>query len=294
MRDTKNTAGVILVAISGISFGLLPVFAKIAYASGTSTFTLLFLRFLTAALFMFAMMFFKKIKIPPKKEIITYMMLGAFGYVGESLCYFMALKYASTGVAALLLYTHPAIVMIGSVVFFKEKITPQKLISLILALVGAFAIIGAEFDASLRGIILALMAALFYSAYILISSRAVRPGKGIESSAFIMLGASLVYGMLNIFAGFEPPHDIPGLAAVVMIALVSTALAFWGFFAGMEKVGPTTASFISTLEPVTSVLASLVILCEKITANVVIGGLLVLSSLFVTLLGGKEKNKKCT
>lgn len=294
MRDTKNTAGVILVAISGISFGLLPVFAKIAYASGTSTFTLLFLRFLTAALFMFAMMFFKKIKIPPKKEIITYMMLGAFGYVGESLCYFMALKYASTGVAALLLYTHPAIVMAGSVVFFKEKITPQKLISLILALVGAFAIIGAEFDVSLRGIILALMAALFYSAYILISSRAVRPGKGIESSAFIMLGASLVYGMLNIFAGFEPPHDIPGLAAVVMIALVSTALAFWGFFAGMEKVGPTTASFISTLEPVTSVLASLVILCEKITANVVIGGLLVLSSLFVTLLGGKEKNKKCT
>lgn len=294
MRDTKNTAGVILVAISGISFGLLPVFAKIAYASGTSTFTLLFLRFLTAALFMFAMMFFKKIKIPPKKEIITYMMLGAFGYVGESLCYFMALKYASTGVAALLLYTHPAIVMIGSVIFFKEKITPQKLISLILALVGAFAIIGAEFDASLRGIILALMAALFYSAYILASSRIVRPGKGIESSAFIMLGASLVYGMLNIFAGFEPPHDIPGLAAVVMIALVSTALAFWGFFAGMEKVGPTTASFISTLEPVTSVLASLAILDEKITANVVIGGLLVLSSLFVTLLGGKEKNKKCT
>lgn len=294
MRDTKNTAGVILVAISGISFGLLPVFAKIAYASGTSTFTLLFLRFLTAAVFMFAMMFFEKIKIPPKKEIILYMMLGAFGYVGESLCYFMALKYASTGVAALLLYTHPAIVMAGSVIFFKEKITPQKLISLILALVGAFAIIGAEFDASLRGIILALMAALFYSAYILISSRAVRPGKGIESSAFIMLGASLVYGMLNIFAGFEPPHDIPGLAAVVMIALVSTALAFWGFFAGMEKVGPTTASFISTLEPVTSVLASLAILDEKITANVVIGGLLVLSSLFVTLLGGKEKNKKCT
>lgn len=294
MRDTKNTAGVILVAISGISFGLLPVFAKIAYASGTSTFTLLFLRFLTAAVFMFAMMFFKKIKIPPKKEIILYMMLGAFGYVGESLCYFMALKYASTGVAALLLYTHPAIVMAGSVIFFKEKITPQKLISLILALVGAFAIIGAEFDASLRGIILALMAALFYSAYILASSRIVRPGKGIESSAFIMLGASLVYGMLNIFAGFEPPHDIPGLAAVVMIALVSTALAFWGFFVGMEKVGPTTASFISTLEPVTSVLASLAILDEKITANVVIGGLLVLSSLFVTLLGGKEKNKKCT
>ena len=294
MRDTKNTAGVILVAISGISFGLLPVFAKIAYASGTSTFTLLFLRFLTAAVFMFAMMFFKNIKIPPKKVIILYMMLGAFGYVGESLCYFMALKYASTGVAALLLYTHPAIVMAGSVIFFKEKITPQKLISLILALVGAFAIIGAEFDASLRGIILALMAALFYSAYILASSRIVRPGKGIESSAFIMLGASLVYGMLNIFAGFEPPHDIPGLAAVVMIALVSTALAFWGFFAGMEKVGPTTASFISTLEPVTSVLASLAILDEKITANVVIGGLLVLSSLFVTLLGGKEKNKKCT
>ena len=56
MKTSGKNSGVLLVAISAASFGLIPVFAKMAYSAGTSMYTLLFLRFLVATVFMFALM----------------------------------------------------------------------------------------------------------------------------------------------------------------------------------------------------------------------------------------------
>lgn len=288
MGDKKRIGGVLLIAISAASFGLMPIFAKIAYSAGTSTYSLLFLRFLVAAAFMFLLLFIKKLNLPSKKEMLIFLLLGAVGYVGQSFCYFTALNYASSSVVSLLLYTYPALVMIGSTIFLKEKITVQKVISLCLALIGAVVIIGAEFHANPTGIVLSILSAVFYSVYILISSQVVKAGMGIQSSAFIMLGAAVVYGIMNLFLGFTPPTQINGLVAVAMIALISTVLAFWSFFTGMEKTGPSTAALVSTLEPVVTVLSSVIILSEKITVNIIAGGCLVLAALIVTALPSRE------
>lgn len=288
MSDKKKIGGVLFIAISATSFGLMPIFAKIAYSAGTSTYSLLFLRFLVAAAFMFLLLLIKKLNLPSKKEMLIFLLLGAVGYVGQSFCYFTALNYASSSVVSLLLYTYPALVMIGSTIFLKEKITVQKVISLCLALIGAFVIIGAEFHANPTGIILSVLSAVFYSVYILISSQVVKTGTGIQSSAFIMLGAAVVYGIMNLFLGFTPPTQINGLVAVAMIALISTVLAFWSFFTGMGKTGPSTAALVSTLEPVVTVLSSVIILSEKITVNIIAGGCLVLAALTVTALPSKE------
>lgn len=289
MKDIKFKTGIILVAISAVSFGLMPIFAKIAYSTGVSTFTLLFLRFLVGAVFMFSLLHFRKMQVPSNKEKLIFFFLGAIGYVGQSFCYFMALNYASPGTVSLLFYIYPALVMMGSAVIFKEKITCQKILSLCFALAGAFAIIGGKFDANFIGVFLALMAALIYSVYILVSSKVVKAGSGIQSSAFIMLGAAVVFGAINLFVGFEPPTEFSGFIAVAMIALVCTVLALGAFFEGMERTGPTIASLVSILEPFVTVIASVIILSEKITANLIIGGGLVLASLLITILPNREK-----
>ncbi|MCI9545596.1 MAG: DMT family transporter [Lachnospiraceae bacterium] len=290
MKDKKMIGGILLIAISAISFGLMPIFAKIAYSVGASTYSLLFLRFLVATTFMFLLLFIKKWKLPSKKEAVIFFLLGAVGYVGQSFCYFTALNYASSSVVSLLLYTYPALVMLGSAIFLKERVTMQKALSLCLALIGAFVIIGVEFRANPVGIVLSVLSAVFYSVYILITSKVVKAGMGIQSTAFIMLGAAVVYGITNLFLGYAPPTRISGYVAVIMIALISTALASWSFFTGMEKTGPSTAALVSTLEPVVTVLASILILSEKITVNTVVGGCLVLAALLVTSLPSKKED----
>lgn len=289
MNNSKKSTGILLVALSAVCYGFMPIFAKIAYAAGTSANTLLFLRFFIASGFMFIMMKVKKIPMPSRKDMAAYLALGVFGYVGQSYCYFVALNYASSSTVSLLFYTNPAMVLIGSAIAFREKITTKKLISLCFALCGAFVIIGGEFDADVTGIILSVTSALFYSVYVLVSSRVVKPGMGTQSSAFIMLGACMVYAVINVFAGFEPPTQMSGGIAVVLIALVSTAGAFWTFFAGMERTGPTVASLVATLEPVITVIASVIILSEAVTMNLILGGCLVVASLVVTVLPQKIK-----
>ena len=138
---------------------------------------------------------------------------------------------------------------------------------------------------------LAVASAVGYSIYILINARVAREGMGIQSSAFIMLGAAAVYGLLNVVFGFTPPTGPKGYVAVALIALVSTVVAFWSFLTGMQKTGPSTAALVSTLEPVVVVVCSVLILSEKLTVNVIIGGCLVLAALVATALPGKKNGE---
>jgi drug/metabolite transporter (DMT)-like permease len=102
-----------------------------------------------------------------------------------------------------------------------------------------------------------------------------------QASAIIMAMAALVFGVLVGFGGIEPPHSAMGFASVLAIALVCTVIALSTFFAGMERVGPTRASMISTLEPVVTVSAAALFLGEPLTVLNLVGGALILGSLFV-------------
>lgn len=290
MKNAEKVGGVLLVAGSAASFGLTPIFAKIAYSAGINIYSLLFLRFLVAAVFMFSLLFVKKLTLPSKKEMLALFLLGAAGYASQSFCYFMALNYASSSVVSLLFYTSPIMVMIGSAIFLKEKITIQKVVALCFALVGACVIIGEKLHVNSMGLVFTVLSALFYTAYVLVSSKVVKAGMGIQSSAFIMLGAMVVFGVINLFTGFNPPNNFKGIIAVVMTAVVSTVFAFWSFFTGMKITGPSIASLVSAVEPVVTVFSSVIFLSEKITIKIIIGGCLVLGSLIVTLIPSKKRD----
>lgn len=287
MKKSRKNEGILLVAVSAVSYGLMPIFAKIAYSAGTSIYTLLFLRFLVATVFMFLLIFIKKLPLPTKKEILTFLLLGALGYVGVSFCYFAALNYASASIVALLQYTYPAMVLIGSALLLKEKASTFEIISLFFALAGASIISGRDFAANSLGIILAILSAILYSVYILINSRVAKEGMGVQSSAFIMLGTTLVYGILNSFVGFAPPTEPAGFAAIFLIAMISTVLAFWSFLTGMEKTGASTAALVSTLEPVVTLISSVIFLSEKLTVNIIIGGCLIVSAFIIIALSSR-------
>ena len=111
----------LLVAGSAASFGLTPIFAKIAYSAGINIYSLLFLRFLVAAVFMFSLLFVKKLTLPSKKEMLALFLLGAAGYASQSFCYLWRLIMLHQVVVSLLFYTSPIMVMIGSANFSKRK-----------------------------------------------------------------------------------------------------------------------------------------------------------------------------
>lgn len=283
-RGTSRWSGPLLIVISAISFGTLPIFARLAYAAGATPTTVLLLRFLLAALPMGVVIVVRKIPLPRKRVLLGLVLMGGVGYVGQSLAYFTALTMASAGLVALLLYLYPALVTLLSALILKERLTPLKLGAVLLALAGTALTIRPDGGGSVVGILLGIASAVIYSIYILVGSR-IMPHSGVlASSTTVMASAALVYGGIVAVQGAVFPVTPLGWIAIVAIALVSTVLAIVTFFAGLERIGPSRASTISTFEPVVSVLLAALVLGESFTALQVVGGCLILVAAFICSL----------
>src|SRR5215469_12016609 len=273
---TKRHLGLLLIAISAASFGIMPILAHFAYAAGADPITTLWLRFGIAAVVMTAIMLVRRMQFPRGQVLLGLILMGAVGYAGVSLAYFTALTMASAGLVALLLYLYPALVLVLSVVFLRERLSRVKVGVLLLALLGTALTTGLVGGASMLGILLGIVAALFYAIYILVGSHVVHQAGSIASSTIVMIAAATSYSGMLIIHGPALPQSMPGWAAVVAIALVSTVLAFVTFFAGLKLVGPITASTLSTLEPVVTVGLAAVVLGETMGPLQLCGGVLIL------------------
>jgi drug/metabolite transporter (DMT)-like permease len=272
--------GIILIAISAASFGTLAVFGRYAYLNGIDTYTLLFLRFGISAIIMGAMMWLRKEAIPDGKTLAQLIGMGAVGYVGQSYAYLTAIQYASAGLVALLLYLYPMFVAILSTVFFHEKITRLKVLSLGLALAGTALTVSPD-GGQLPGILLALSAAIIYSFYIIVGTNVMKKVSPLQSSTIIFASAGMVYGILTIINGPHLPTGNSGWLIISGIIVVATIIPVVTFLAGLQRIGPINASMLSTLEPVVTVILVSFLFQEVLKPIAIIGGSMILFAVIV-------------
>ncbi len=288
---TKRHVGLLLIAISAASFGVMPILAHVAYAAGADPITILWLRFGIAAVVMTVIMLVRRMPFPRGRVLLGLVLMGAVGYAGVSLAYFTALTMASAGLVVLLLYLYPALVMVLSVVILRERLSRVKVGALLLALVGTALTTGLVGGASALGIFLGIVAALLYAIYILVGSHVVHQAGSIASSTIVMIAAATSYSGMAIIHGPALPQSMAGWATVVAIALVSTVLAFVAFFAGLKLVGPIMASTLSTLEPVVTIGLAAVVLSETMGPLQLCGGVLILLAA-VTLIRSETRKPR--
>ncbi|HNK64335.1 MAG TPA: DMT family transporter [Anaerolineales bacterium] len=276
----KRLTGILFIAISAASFGTLAIFGKFAYAAGMDTFTVLFLRFGLSAAFMTVILFLRREPFPRGRILAQLIGMGALGYVGQSFMYMTAIKYASSGLVALLLYLYPMFVFILSMIVLREKATTVKIIALALALGGSALTVDPN-GGQLIGALMAVTAALIYSIYIIVGTNVMKHVTAVESSTVIFASAGLVYGVLTFTNGAHFPADNSGWLAVLGIVTLSTIIPVVTFLAGLERIGPTNAAMLSTLEPVVTVLLAAWLFDEKLTPIVLLGGGLILAAVLI-------------
>lgn len=284
----KQFTGILLIAISAASFGTLAIFGRFLYADGVDTFTMLFLRFGFAALLMMAILLARKEKFPRGKILVQLIGMGALGYVGQSFSYLTAIQYASAGLVALLLYLYPVFVLILSVIILHEKVTAIKVVALVLALFGTALTVDPA-GGQIQGILLAICAALIYSIYIIVGTNVVKHVSAVQSSAVIFASAGAMYGILMAVNGVQLPATNTGWANILGIVLIATVIPVVTFLAGLERIGPTNASMLSTLEPVITVLLAAWIFEERLNPIVMLGGGLILIAVILLTRGELEK-----
>jgi drug/metabolite transporter (DMT)-like permease len=300
----NSNAGIALVILSAVSFGAMPVLAKLAYEQmgfpqGSEVKTLLAIRFCLAAVCMWLLWAWQRrtgkaepVPLRPAM-LIPLVAMGALGYVGQSFSYFTAIGIISASATGLLLYTYPMLVTLMAWLFYREALTSRKLAALALATLGALMVLGVlgplfGLGGSSLGVIdpvgaaWGIAAAVIYSVYIIAGTRFTAGVPPIFASTVIISSAAVVYTVWGTLSGelrLDLGWEVWLLAAA--IAVICTVIAIVAFFAGLKLVGPSRAAIASTFEPAVTVLLAALILQETITPEQMVGGVLVLSSVLV-------------
>lgn len=288
---SRTVQGVVLVIVSALGFGMMPIFALYAYDGGVNVATLLFLRFGLAAVALFTYLFGQKftkhrITWPTHRQIGVLFLLGGVFYAMQSTFYFTAVQYISPGLAALVLYTYPVMVALLSVFVERELLSGRLIGSLAVSFAGVACIVGSVGDSvNPFGIGLALAAAGVYSVYILVGNRLVRNLQPITTTAFVTLFATASFFLAGRATGkllFSFPFST--WLPIVCLVLFSTVFALLTFFAGLERIGSTRAAILSTMEPLITAVLSAALLKQNLTVWQAMGGLAVLAGAVLAML----------
>jgi drug/metabolite transporter (DMT)-like permease len=275
--------GIIFILISGASFGLLPWFARTAYDHGTEPLGMLAVRFTFASIVLLAIHSFrrKEISLPSRKLGIQLFLLGAVGYAPQATFFFFGVERIDTSLATVIFYTYPAFVVLASWVVFRHTPSVRMTACLIVAVFGTALTAGQISSGSGIGVALMFGAAIWYTGYILVSSKIAGQSGAFVSLTYVMVGAAVSHLLLLALLRPSLPQDTTGWLAVFAAAIVSTVIAMGFFFAGVSRIGPGEAAVFSTIEPVVSIAVGVYALDENLTTTRIIGALCVLVSVAV-------------
>ena len=287
-----RSSGTLLCLASGAAFGAMAIFGKLAYDGGATAGTLLSVRFVLAAGLFWVLVLAggvaRELRALTRRDIATGLALGACAYALQAGCYFAALERIDASLLSLLLYTFPAIVAAAAVALGRDRIDGRRLTALALATAGLMLVVAGAGTGALDplGAALGLGAAVVYSAYILVSDGVVHRISPRLLSALICSGAAVSLTLGSSLLGELRPGEVTtaGWGWLACLAVVSTVAAVSLFFAGLRRVGPTTASILATVEPVVTVVLAFVAFGETLGLVQLLGGALVVAAVPVLAL----------
>ncbi len=274
--------GPLFVLGSGAAFGAMGIFGKLAYDQGATVGTLLSVRFGLAAALLWALEAARRERgsRPGARDIGAGLALGAVAYALQAGLFFAALERIDASLAVVLVYTSPALIALAAVLLGRERLSRRLLAALVVASGGVVLVIGEAGHLDPVGAALAMGAAVVYSAYVLVSDGVARRLEPRVLATLVCTGAALTLGAGAAVAGDLRPGDLTaaGWGWIACLAAVSTVAAIGLFFAGLRRVGPTSASILSTVEPLATVVLAFLIFGETLGALQLAGGTLVLAA----------------
>ena len=211
--------------------------------------------------------------------------LGGGIYAAQAGGYFAALERVDPSLLALLLYTFPAIVAVAAIALGRERADRRRMAALGLVSGGLVLVLASSGAASgdPLGAALGLATAVVYSVYILAGEGIARRVPPLVLSALVCTAAAVSLTAGSALLGELRPGrlTLSGWAWIACIAVVCTVVALSLFFAGLRRVGPTTASILSTVEPVVTVALAFVAFGDVLGVAQLLGGFVVLAGVLV-------------
>lgn len=297
MIKRKSTLGVFQVLVAGILWGCIGIFIRTLSACGFSSMELVAVRTILTMIMLVTGIYItnKHLLKIHWKDIWCFFGTGIMSIVFFNFCYFKAMQITSLSIAAVMLYTAPAMVMIMSLFLFKEKLNTRKMVSLVLAFVGCVCVTGvlsSKIVISLEALLAGMGAAFGYALYTIFGRYAIeRKYHTLTITAYTFIVASI--GLLPLVRWKHVVNvafsNLSVFGICLLFAIVSTVLPYLFYTQGLTHLESGKASVMASIEPVVATIIGCVVFNEKLSFWGILGIVLVFLSLVVLNINSVQK-----
>lgn len=283
--------GYLLGAVAAATYGMNPLFALPLYEDGMNTDSVLFFRYLFAIPLLGIMLKARgrDFKLH-RREIVPLIALGLLVAL-SSLALFLSYNYMQAGIASTLLFVYPIFVALIMAFGFREKLSLQTVLCILLALGGIGLLYKTADGATLNltGTILVMVSALSYAVYIIGVNRPVLQSVATLKVTFYVLlfGLSLFLVRLDFGTAVMLPEKWYLWGNLVALAVFPTAISFLCTTSAIQYIGSTPTAILGALEPVTAVFFGMTIFGESLTPRTGVGILLIILAVSFIVAGNR-------
>lgn len=242
----------------------------------------IWIRCMLAVLIIGGYCYFKKIsfKLATPLDLKTIALGGLF-LGAHWITYFYSLQLSNVAIAMLSLFTFPVITTFLEPLFFKTQLNRNHILLGFIVLVGIY-LLTPELDWANRytkGIVLGLISALCYALRNLIIKQKVKSYHGSTLMFYQLLFLAIV--LVPVFFLFEIQPSTEEVQAILILAVLTTALGHTLFVNSLKNFSVSSASIMSSIQPIYGIILAFLFLNEIPKINTLIGGLLILATVII-------------
>lgn len=280
MLSKNSIVGYSAGIITGITYGLNPLFGIPLMNDGASIDSILFFRygFSVVLLAAFLILSRQSFKVTPK-QLGILLILGLL-YTSSSICLFESYKYIASGLATTLIFLYPVFVALIMVVL-RVYPTWQVWLAILATFVGVLILAQSDDTQTIDpiGVLLALGSGLSYAIFIVIvnSSRIIRPISSTMLTFYSLSVGMVIFYINTLLSPNDLTTGINGSSAwlcLVGLAILPTIISTATLALSTRKIGATKASVLGVFEP--------------ITTNIIVGISIAIAAIIFMIMASKK------
>jgi len=282
--------GYALAAIAAATYGMNPLFALPLYGAGMDANSVLFFRYLFAIPILGVMLKCRgrSLRIT-RGEALRLMVMGVLMVV-SSITLFESYNYMGAGIASTILFVYPIMVAVIMAVCFKEHLSLQTVLCILLAFCGIVLLYKGEDGSTLSvvGTVFVLVSALSYALYIaLVNKTSLREMATLKITFYVLVFGFLVLFVRSRFSGGVLTPDRWYLwGNLLALAVFPTAISFLCTTAAIHYIGSTPTAILGALEPVTAIFFGVTVFGERLTLRDGIGVIIIIVAVTLVVMEG--------
>jgi drug/metabolite transporter (DMT)-like permease len=279
---SRQASGLLRVAASAVCFGLLGIFARLAYDHGANVAGVVSARAMVVVP-LFAVLALEGRHGPRRRrdsrdawhQLVPMALLS----IMASVTYFVAIDRASPALVTLVIYVYPAVTVLGSRLLGWTTLGTLAAVATGLTTAGVAVTLGLPEEAvDPLAVVLALVNGVGYAVFLLLAQVALRKTDSLTVYAAAG-GPAAVVLLVGSFVVSNPSYGSGAIAVLSLVCagVISTVLATILQFTGVRRLGSASAAVVTSLEIVTVVVGSAIVFGDPVGAGLVLGGLLVIA-----------------